>query len=187
MGVLEASLEPRLRGIVADLLGVGPEQLAPHVSLTDDLAADSLDLVEIALAIETELRIEIPQRAIEKVRTYGDLVQAALAHAEPAEVAAAEPSAPVPVVSARVVRAGGDPALPLVERSGKLTPYVVQDITDDALWAGHGSSLEVTVQATATEASVDLVMDHFAWLGERGVKVSVRRDADAPAAPPPGA
>ena len=174
MGVLEASLEPRLRGIVADLLGVGPEQLAPHVSLTDDLAADSLDLVEIALAIE-------------KVRTYGDLVQTALAHAEPAEVAAAEPSAPVPVVSARVVRAGGDPALPLVERSGKLTPYVVQDITDDALWAGHGSSLEVTVQATATEASVDLVMDHFAWLGERGVKVSVRRDADAPAAPPPGA
>ena len=174
MGVLEASLEPRLRGIVADLLGVGPEQLAPHVSLTDDLAADSLDLVEIALAIE-------------KVRTYGDLVQTALAHAEPAEVAAAEPSAPVPVVSARVVRAGGDPALPLVERSGKLTPYVVQDITDDALWAGHGSSLEVTVQATATEASVDLVMDHFAWLGERGVKVSVRRDADALAAPPPGA
>jgi len=83
MGVLEASLEPRLRGIVADLLGVGPEQLAPHVSLTDDLAADSLDLVEIALAIETELRIEIPQRAIEKVRTYGDLVQAALAHAAP--------------------------------------------------------------------------------------------------------
>ena len=63
----------------------------------------------------------------------------------------------------------------------------MQDITDDALWAGHGSSLEVTVQATATEASVDLVMDHFAWLGERGVKVSVRRDADAPAAPPPGA
>ena len=177
MGVLEASLEPRLRGIVADLLGVGPEQLAPHVSLTDDLAADSLDLVEIALAIETELRIEIPQRAIEKVRTYGDLVQTALAHAEPAEVAAAEPSAPVPVVSTRVVRAGGDP----------LTPYVVQNITEDALWAGHGSSLEVTVQATATEASVDLVMDHFAWLGERGVKVSVRRDADAPAAPPPGA
>ena len=121
------------------------------------------------------------------MRTYGDLVQTALAHAEPAEVAAAEPSAPVPVVSARVVRAGGDPALPLVERSGKLTPYVVQDITEDALWAGHGSSLEVTVQATATEASVDLVMDHFAWLGERGVKVSVRRDADALAAPPPGA
>ena len=171
-------MEPRLRGIVADLLGVGREVLAPHVSLTDDLAADSLDLVEVALAIETELHIEIPQRALEKVRTYADLVQAALEHTDVAEVAAAEPRTAVPVVSARVVRAGGDPALPLVERSGKLTPYVVQDITDDALWAGRGSSLEVTVQATATEASVDLVMDHFAWLGDRGVKVSVRRDAD---------
>jgi len=44
----------------------------------------------------------------------------------------------------------------------------------------------VTVQASANEACVALVMDQFAWLGERGVKVSVRRGADS-SAPPPGA
>ena len=179
-------LEPRLRPIVADLLGVDSETLSPQVSLTDDLAADSLDLIEVALAIESHLGIEIPERAIEKIRTYGDLVQAALAHADAGEVKAPEETTPVPLVASRVVRAGGDPALPLVERAGKLTPYVVQNITDDALWAGRGASLEVTVQASANEACVALVMDQFAWLGERGVKVSVRRGADSPA-PPPGA
>ena len=60
------------------------------------------------------------------------------------------------------------------ERSGRVTPYVVQDITDDALWAGRGSSLEATVQAAANEA-IALVMDRFSWLGERGVTVKVRR------------
>ena len=177
-------LEPRLRPIVADLLGVDAEALAPHVSLTDDLAADSLDLVEVALAIESHLGIEIPERTIEKIRTYGDLVQAAVAQAERQDVRMPEETTPAPLVSSRVVRAGGDPALPLVERAGKLTPYVVQNITDDALWAGRGASLEVTVQATANEASVALVMDQFAWLGERGVRVSVRRGSDS-AAPPP--
>jgi len=181
--VAEDVLEPRLRRIVADLLGVSPEELTPQVSLTDDLAADSLDLIELALAIETHLGIAIPERAVEKIRTYGDLVQAALAHAEPGE--APRQPAPAPVVSSRVVRAGGDPAMPLVQRSGTLTPYVVQNITDDALWAGRGASLEVTVQATANEAAVALVMDQFAWLGERGVKVSIRRDADSPPPSPP--
>ena len=182
--VKQELLEPRLRRIVADLLGVDPEALAPQVSLTDDLAADSLDLVEVALEIESHLGIEIPERTIAKIRTYGELVQAALAHAETGEVKAPEETAPAPLVFSRVVRAGGDPALPLVERAGKLTPYVVQNITEDALWAGRGASLEVTVQATANEASVALVMDQFAWLGERGVKVRVRRDADRPAPPP---
>ena len=176
-------LEPRLRPIVADLLGVDSDSLAPHVSLTDDLAADSLDLIEVALAIESHLGIEIPERSIEKIRTYGDLVQAALAHVEAGGVEPPAEASSVPLVSSRVVRAGGDPALPLVERAGKLTPYVVENITDDALWAGRGASLEVTVQATANEASVALVMDQFAWLGERGVKVSVRRGADSPAPP----
>jgi len=182
--VKQELLEPRLRRIVADLLGVDPEALAPQVSLIDDLAADSLDLVEVALEIESHLGIEIPERTIAKIRTYGELVQASLAHAETGEVKAPEETAPAPLVFSRVVRAGGDPALPLVERAGRLTPYVIENITDDALWAGRGASLEVTVQATANEASVALVMDQFAWLGERGVKVSVRRDADSPAPPP---
>src|SRR5439155_6262827 len=71
--------EPRLRRLVADHLGVDPEELRPEVSLTDELAVDSLELVELALALEGELGIDIPERTIDEIRTYGDLVGAALA------------------------------------------------------------------------------------------------------------
>src|SRR5207247_2484256 len=47
-----AGIEPRLRGVVAERLGVGPEDLQPDVSLTADLAADSLDLIDVGLALE---------------------------------------------------------------------------------------------------------------------------------------
>src|SRR5438094_476034 len=71
--------EPRIRRLVADYLGVSLDVLTPEVSLTDDLAADSLDLVELALALEGEFGIEVPERTIDEVRTYGDLVATAAA------------------------------------------------------------------------------------------------------------
>ena len=181
--MVQEGLELRLRDVVADQLGVDPEELAPQVSLTDDLAADSLDLIELALAIESQLGFEIPERTLEKIRTYGDLVQVALLIAE-SEAESSGEAARTPVVSSKVIRAGADAALPLVERSGRLTPYVVQHITEDALWAGRGASLEVTVQASANEASITLVTNQFAWLAERGVKVSVRRGDEAASASP---
>jgi len=52
---MEMGLEETVRRMVASQLGVTPEALAPDVSLTDDLAADSLDLVELTLALEEEL------------------------------------------------------------------------------------------------------------------------------------
>src|SRR5262245_1294184 len=73
---MHASIEPTIRRVVADTLGVGGEDLAAEVSLVDDLAADSLDLVEIAVALEAELGIAVPERILECVRTYGDLVDA---------------------------------------------------------------------------------------------------------------
>jgi acyl carrier protein len=76
---MEQQVEPRVRRLVAESLGVGPEELTPEVSLTDDLAADSLDLVELAVALEAELGADVPARLLQQVRTYGDLVQATLA------------------------------------------------------------------------------------------------------------
>src|SRR5437899_2455880 len=64
-------VEPRLRPLVADGLGVAPDDLASDVSLVDELAADSLDLLELILAAETEFDVAIPERAIVDVRTYG--------------------------------------------------------------------------------------------------------------------
>jgi len=68
-----------------------------------------------------------------------------------------------------------------LERSGWLTPYAAETIAEDALRAGHGAQLEVTVAASADDVELARVQHHFAWLGERDVRVTVRRD-DRPVA-----
>src|SRR5439155_277716 len=72
-------VEACIRGLLADHLGVDTEQITPEVSLVDDLAADSLDLVEIALSIEGNLRVILPHQFLDRVRTCGDLVDETLA------------------------------------------------------------------------------------------------------------
>ena len=71
---MEGFLEQQVRRLVADHLGVDPDELAPEVSLTDDLAADSLDLAELALGLEEEFAITILQRVLDHVQTYRELV-----------------------------------------------------------------------------------------------------------------
>lgn len=53
------STEPRLRKLIADHLGAEPEQITIDSSFTDDLGADSIDTVEIAMAVEDEFEIEV--------------------------------------------------------------------------------------------------------------------------------
>src|SRR5437016_3586323 len=79
--MLQALLEPRVRCLVADTLGVGIDELGVEVSLTDDLAADSLDLAELAARLEADLGLVMPDRVVDHLRTYGDLVRAATAAA----------------------------------------------------------------------------------------------------------
>ena len=91
---MELFVEPSCRRLVADHLGVGVEQLVAGVSLREDLAADSLDLVELAMALEAEFGIVVPERLLDRVRTYGDLVRATgflIRARRAAEVRAAEP------------------------------------------------------------------------------------------------
>jgi acyl carrier protein len=68
-------IEPQLRRLVAEQLGVDPDELARDVSLREDLAADSLDLVELAVTLEHEFGIDVPERLLEDVRSYGELVE----------------------------------------------------------------------------------------------------------------
>src|SRR5262245_27461372 len=75
----EEPLEPRVRRLVADRLGVDPSDLTADVSLTDDLAADSLDLVELAAGMEEELGVCVPESMMDELRTYGELVAVAQA------------------------------------------------------------------------------------------------------------
>ena len=66
--------EGRIRQIVAYHLGVSADDLAPEVSLTDELAADSLDLFELTVVLEEELGVQMPESVLEHVRTYGELL-----------------------------------------------------------------------------------------------------------------
>jgi len=67
-------LEQRVSEIVVDQLGVSPDDIAAESSFTDDLGADSLDLVELVMAMEEEFGVEIPEDDSEKLQTFGDVV-----------------------------------------------------------------------------------------------------------------
>ena len=162
-------VEPRLRHLVAETLGVDFADLAPDVSHADDLAADSLDFAELAVRLESEFEMVVPDRVIESVGTYGDLVRAtaALLRRQPGGELAEQPLH----VRARLVTPRGE-----LVRAELLTAYLVETISTDALFAGHGTRLELTLSAGADDAALLRVREQFGWLGERGAEVTVERE-----------
>jgi acyl carrier protein len=60
--------------IVAEQLGVDVEEVNPEASFVDDLGADSLDTVELVMALEEEFGIEIPDEDAENISTVGDAI-----------------------------------------------------------------------------------------------------------------
>ena len=67
-------LEDRVSAIIVEQLGVTKEELAPEASFIDDLGADSLDIVELVMAMEEEFDIEIPDDDAEKIQTIEDVI-----------------------------------------------------------------------------------------------------------------
>ena len=71
-----------LREIIADQLGVDEDEITMATDLIDDLNTDSLDLVEIMMAIEEHFGMEeVPEDELENLRTIGDIVEYIEAHA----------------------------------------------------------------------------------------------------------
>ncbi len=64
-----SSVEERVKKIVAEQLGVKEEEVTPEASFVDDLGADSLDTVELVMALEEEFECEIPDEEAEKITT----------------------------------------------------------------------------------------------------------------------
>jgi acyl carrier protein len=64
-----SSVEQQVKAIVAEQLGVKAEQVTSDASFVDDLGADSLDTVELVMALEEEFEIEIPDEEAEKITT----------------------------------------------------------------------------------------------------------------------
>lgn len=65
----------KVKSIVADQLGLDQEEIEPESSFIDDLDADSLDIVELVMALEEEFDLEIPDAEAEKIVTVGDAVE----------------------------------------------------------------------------------------------------------------
>ena len=71
----EKEIFQRLKTIVVDQLGVDEENVTMEATFVDDLAADSLDIVELVMTIEEEFDLEIPDSDAEKIVTIGDVVK----------------------------------------------------------------------------------------------------------------
>jgi acyl carrier protein len=68
----EGNMEDRLQKVIAEQLGVDASRVVPSASFTDDLEADSLDLVELIMSLEEEFGVTIPEEDAEKMATVGD-------------------------------------------------------------------------------------------------------------------
>ena len=64
-----SSVEDQVRGIIAEQLGLKAEEIKNDASFVDDLGADSLDTVELVMALEEEFETEIPDEEAEKITT----------------------------------------------------------------------------------------------------------------------
>jgi len=69
-----ADVADKVREIIVEQLGVTPEQVTPEASFIEDLGADSLDTVELVMALEEEFDIQIPDEEAEKITTVQQAV-----------------------------------------------------------------------------------------------------------------
>ena len=68
------ALFQKVRSIIAEQLGVEEDEVVREASFLDDLGADSLDIVELIMALEEEFELEIPDEDAERITTVGDAV-----------------------------------------------------------------------------------------------------------------
>lgn len=71
----EKNVEQRVKEIIVEQLGVNPDEVKSDAKIVDDLGADSLDIVELVMALEEEFGSEIPDEEAEKLQTVGDVIK----------------------------------------------------------------------------------------------------------------
>lgn len=70
-----ATVFDRVKGIIVEQLGVDEAEVTPEASFVEDLGADSLDVVELVMALEEEFEVEIPDEDAEKIVKVGEAVK----------------------------------------------------------------------------------------------------------------
>jgi len=76
------NVEERVKQIIVEQLGVDAAEVTPQAHFVNDLGADSLDTVELVMALEEEFDTEIPDEQAEKIQTVGQAVEYIKAHAK---------------------------------------------------------------------------------------------------------
>jgi acyl carrier protein len=69
------NIQDKVRDIIVEQLGVNPEQVTPEAKFIEDLGADSLDIVELVMALEEEFGIDVSDEEAEKLLSVGDVVR----------------------------------------------------------------------------------------------------------------
>ena len=70
----EKTIEQRVKDIIVEQLGVNADQVTPDAKFIEDLGADSLDIVELVMALEETFGISIPDEDAENIKSVGDAV-----------------------------------------------------------------------------------------------------------------
>ncbi|HVA66976.1 MAG TPA: acyl carrier protein [Elusimicrobiota bacterium] len=82
MAETSTSIEDRVKQIIVEQLGVDASEVTPQAHFVNDLGADSLDTVELVMALEEEFDTEIPDEQAEKIQTVGQAIDYIKAHAK---------------------------------------------------------------------------------------------------------
>jgi acyl carrier protein len=166
--------EVRLRQLVAERLGVATAQVGTNSRLGEDLGADEVDLLEIAVGMEEEFGLVVSDAVLAGLRTYGDLWASLalllqnLTDADAAELLASG------IARVRVIRNPPDDVGSTL-RVARITPRLVEDIIEEVLWTKGVVRLEVTCAPDTTDRQLARIAQRLAWLRNRGVQVSVQR------------
>ena len=142
--------EPTVRAIASRVFGVDASLLHANASIAHDVAVDVTTLTRLAIELERALDVRLPDAVIDRIDTYGDLVEAVVQ----AWLGRDAGPGPEPFMLRAMVVPRVGARRGIVARCMPSTRYALETIADDARRAGAAACLKITVPADASPAAV---------------------------------